>query len=328
MTGVRAVNPLITRACRLKASNMALMDVFLSLVPSLAALAGIVVAVFMYLAPVDDMRRALRSGDLGKLNPTPFVYGLANSFGWMVYGYFQQNLILAASAMPGFLISLYLNMGAIKLQYHARQKARWEYDANCKLQAANNKFETWSTGTASTSEESMEAGSWASLPNNKEVEDEIPHANDMDSFVPQETALFRVVLGWVLLCVYAGYFVDRQTASLVVGSTVNLILLIFYGAPLQMMRSVVESRDSSCIHRPSMVMTFSNAFFWVLYGLLQKDPIVYLPNILGCLLAGAQMMFCLAYPANLADSSVGQEGEPLLLSKANSYTIPDDITVV
>lgn len=279
-------------------------------------LAGCALACCLYAAPVNDLRAALRRGSLDKLNPLPFAFAFANCYGWIVYGYFRENLILAASTLPGFLITLYLNMGAIKLQYHARHQKRWE--RACKWRA----LDTMSTATYSTSsEESCELLS--SNNKDKSVQEE-NLVNDFDSFVPQELVLYNLALMWMIVCVYADFFTDQKTASFLIGWVVNLIMLVFYGAPLELLRHVIESQDSAVIHRPTMAMSFSNAFFWVIYGLASNDPIVYGPNAVGCVLTIAQMILCCLFPTGTAQA---QEQEPLLVQSI-SYTVPAEVPVM
>lgn len=324
---------------------MALADVLLVYA---CTFCGLALPCAMYAAPVTDLRRALRAGTLGKLNPTPWVWAMGNCFGWILYGYFHQNLIVAASAMPGLLISLYLNIGAIKLQYHALHKERWERDYSTRfgscdtLSTVSSDADASSTST-STCDDVQESSCSVSLHKQKGVSQEAT-SNNLDSFVPQEKMLFKVTLAWTLVCIYAGWFANNTTASFVIGCIVNLVMLIFYGAPLHTLGKVVKSGDSSIIHRPSMVMSFSNAFFWAVYGMATNDIILYAPNALGCFLGAGQMILCLLYPSptfikrdetttTAATPFLGQEEQrplfpPAIGSESGSYsTIPAEVPV-
>lgn len=279
-------------------------------------LAGCIVSCLLYSSPVHDLRAALRHGSLQELNPMPFAFALANTYGWIAYGFFHDNVALAAATIPGFVIALYLNAGAIKLQYCIRHKKRWE-------RATKWHSIDMSTGTYSTaSEDSLE---YSSFMKNETVEKYV-FENDFDSMVPQEVLLLKLVSIWIIVCVYAGFFADPKRGSAVVGWTVNLIMLSFYASPLETVRYVISSQDSAVIHRPLMFMSFSNAFFWVLYGLTCNDPIIYGPNSLGCVLTVAQMIVCCMVPSR--KSRRIWEKEPLLSAHSTTYTIPTEAPVI
>jgi Sugar efflux transporter for intercellular exchange len=64
----------------------------------------------MYAAPIRDMRIALARGSLGDLSPFPFAMMSGNTFGWLVYAYLVWDPFLIAANLPGFVLSLWLNM--------------------------------------------------------------------------------------------------------------------------------------------------------------------------------------------------------------------------
>lgn len=274
---------------------------------------GCVLTFFLYVSPVRDMRVALHRGSLDSLNPLPFAFAVANCYGWIVYGYFQQEIFLAASTLPGFLITLYLNIGAIKLQYLARHRKRWERASKFGT------VDTMSTGTYSTA-----SFSDASASKDEGVEEE--QGSDFDTFVPQEFALYKFALAWMIIGVYAGFFVsDPKTACGIIGCATNLNMLFFYGSPLQVLQKVIHKRDSSNIHRGIMVMTFFNATFWLAYGLASNDPVVYVPNGLGSLLAVVQMALCVSFPETI--TRVGGEADSLITA-SSSYTVPAEVPII
>ena len=48
---------------------------------------GAVFANLMFLAPLSDVRRAVQTGSLGHLNPTPWAVMTGNTIGWITYSY-------------------------------------------------------------------------------------------------------------------------------------------------------------------------------------------------------------------------------------------------
>ena len=143
-----------------------------------------------------------------------------------------------------------------------------------------------------------------------------PNTLQFNYLTSQEVAFFRIAAAWMLISVYTGWFVaDQQTATNIVGISVNLNLIVFYASPLQTLQRVLESSDSSPIHRPTMAMNLANAFFWFLYGLARHDMVIFLPNGLGTLLGMAQLLLCVRYPTIPVFAAVGRELEPLLTIK-------------
>jgi len=77
---------------------MTILEVFLLYVcPTI----GSILSTIMFAAPVNDLRRALLVGELGVLDPFPFVFAAGNTLGWIVYGYFQWDPFLVAANLPG-----------------------------------------------------------------------------------------------------------------------------------------------------------------------------------------------------------------------------------
>mmetsp|Transcript_10015 Transcript_10015/g.18207 ORF Transcript_10015/g.18207 Transcript_10015/m.18207 type:complete len:126 (-) Transcript_10015:531-908(-) len=78
---------------------------------------------FGVVAPVRDLTECIAYGSFGALNPVPCAIMTGNCFGWVVYAYMKQDPYLLASNLPGFLISLWLHVGAANLQYLEQTKS-------------------------------------------------------------------------------------------------------------------------------------------------------------------------------------------------------------
>lgn len=94
---------------------------------------GCVMSTLMFAAPVRDLMQCVIDGSLGELNPIPWAIMTGNCFGWIIYAYFKPDFYILLSNLPGFLISLWLNVGAIKLQYLEQQRAQSNKDENALL---------------------------------------------------------------------------------------------------------------------------------------------------------------------------------------------------
>ena len=78
---------------------------------------GAILGNLMFVAPFKDMKKALHDGSLGDLNPTPWAFMLGSSLGHVTYGIFLQNLWIFFANFFGLIISIWFNLGAVKLLY-------------------------------------------------------------------------------------------------------------------------------------------------------------------------------------------------------------------
>jgi len=63
-----------------------------------------------------------------------------------------------------------------------------------------------------------------------------------------------------------GHFVSHAAACLCRGITANVVLLIYYSAPLTTVKEVLVSRSSSSLYWPLCMMNVLNGLLWVGYG--------------------------------------------------------------
>jgi uncharacterized protein with PQ loop repeat len=89
---------------------------------------GVLTGTFMSFAPFRAVLKASSEGTLGDLNPTPWVFMLGNCCGWLTYAYLTENVFIFLPNAPGFILAIWLNIQAIKLQY--------ENHRSCELQNA------------------------------------------------------------------------------------------------------------------------------------------------------------------------------------------------
>jgi len=84
---------------------------------------GIIIGNCMFSAPYKDLRAAVKRGFLGDLNPTPWAFMLGNCCGWVTYSILVNDVWIFLGNAPGLCLSIWLNMGATKLQYQAFRMA-------------------------------------------------------------------------------------------------------------------------------------------------------------------------------------------------------------
>jgi 23S rRNA-/tRNA-specific pseudouridylate synthase/uncharacterized protein with PQ loop repeat len=269
---------------------------------------GSILSTMMFAAPVNDLRRALREGDFGVLDPFPFVMMAGNCLGWIIYGHLLMDPFLVAANMAGFLCSVWLNMGSAKIQYHQLQKLQNE--RNLATLVADE--EQWDASPPMDTEEDQFLG-----PPYSDINQEL------FAFGPQETLFFRMMSAWAALATYCTWFTDRESGANIVAWAVNINLVFFYGAPLNTIFSVVTSGDSSAIHRRTLQMSFINTSFWILYGLAVRNPFVVVPNATGLCLGIIQGILCVFYPSKSSDlTTEDSAADPVSLSNTNMATTP------
>lgn len=249
---------------------------------------GIFISTALYSAPVKSLAAALEKRSLGVLNPKPWGYMTGNCFGWLVYAYYSRDPFVLASNIPGILVSLWLNSGASKLQYYTE---------------VENRIVSGDTTDNSTKSAII--------------------------LTPQDKLLLGVLSTWISIIVCVGWFrIANGNEKEVIGILVNINLLIFYGAPLQTLKIVLQEKTSDSIHTPTMILNCTNAGFWGAYGIAINNPVIYWPNGIGLILGLSQATLCCVYPKNSLPQSTDIDITPLLDSSeddSGTDTNGDDV---
>ena len=113
---------------------------------------------------------------------------------------------------------------------------------------------------------------------------------------PHEKVVVAMVTIWVALITSICMNVENSQKKLIIGIAVNINLLFFYGAPLSTIFSVLKNRDSSSIHRWTMILNTANASFWTAFGFGTSDYFIMVPNGIGALLGFTQMFLTMIIP--------------------------------
>lgn len=154
---------------------------------------------------------------------------------------------MVASNLPGLILHIWLNSGASRLQYQELSDTRRESRETARQWDAS-----------SPDEEDMDGIEDANLSVAERLERE-------NAFVicPQEQLLLRLLSAWAVVLVYCAWF-SRADPAQIVGYVVNVNLIVFYGAPLQVMRTVIETSNAESIHTPTMMMNWvSSSDVWL-----------------------------------------------------------------
>eukprot|EP00977_Amphora_coffeiformis_P020379 scaffold8195_cov156-Amphora_coffeaeformis.AAC.3 len=264
---------------------------------------GIVIGNAMFSAPVKDLKAAVNRGFLGDLNPTPFAFMLGNCCGWVAYSILVNDLWIFAGNAPGFCLSIWLNMGATKLQYQAfrmteiRKSLKSHFEKlRTEEVAENTKHDsTYSSDSAQSQDKN---GSHVSA---IDPADKIIHSltsfESSEIVAPHESVVMIISMIWVacIALVAFGSGFSQTTKEWIVGIFVNLNLVFFYGAPLSTIWTVLRTRNSASIHILTMIGNTLNGTFWGLYGLAILDPFMATPNLLGTALGVIQIFLVVTF---------------------------------
>eukprot|EP00559_Dactyliosolen_fragilissimus_P000480 CAMPEP_0184862490 /NCGR_PEP_ID=MMETSP0580-20130426/6946_1 /TAXON_ID=1118495 /ORGANISM="Dactyliosolen fragilissimus" /LENGTH=292 /DNA_ID=CAMNT_0027360381 /DNA_START=88 /DNA_END=963 /DNA_ORIENTATION=- len=279
--------------------------------PTLGAILGNI----MFAAPVKDVRAAVKKGTLGNLNPTPWAFMTGNCAGWVAYSYLTSNLFVFFGNAPALILSLWLNMCAVKLQYHENL-----------VEIVSSKHDPTNTNVNLNADPETNLETTTNITtyqNQKENEDITKHGRDKTSKTTsilhsllettQQTKVMWMIFIWVIVISIVSLLpsLDANQKQFIIGIIVNVNLLFFYGAPLSTIHAVLSTRNSSSIHIPTAITNTANGTFWGAYGLSVWDPFIFVPNLLGALLGAFQIVFLCIFP----------KGES---SKANNNTTKEE----
>jgi len=210
-----------------------------------------------------------------------------NCLGWIAYSFVTNNPFIFSANAPGFILSIWLNDGALKLQYQSR------------CQKSPNQADFYNN-EADTTEERPRADD-----TNNQLIDRREY--DEPALTPHEYWVLGIIFYWT--GVLAAISFIPSTAEFkqeLIGLCVNINMVAFYGAPLSTIATVVRLKQSSSIHRRTLVMTILNTLFWLSYGFGIMDMWILVPNACGLLLALIQLLLCCIFPRpdNSDESSV------------------------
>jgi solute carrier family 50 protein (sugar transporter) len=268
---------------------------------------GVILANAMFFASYKDVKLAVARGSLGDLNPTPWAFMLGNCCGWVIYSFLLQNLWIFFADAPGFVLSVWLNLGAAKLQYqdhHANEMrksfANYLGKSQKESQLSSHALQVPLGNSNGVREEQVEEqapdGTLQKAVDFGKIVWDVTSAQ-MQAPAPHENVVLVIVVIWVaVISIIAFADFSQSTKELIVGVVLGLNVVFFYGAPLSTILIVMKSRNSASIHVWTMFTNTANALFWFAYGLAVLDPIIYVPNGIGLALGAVQIILFLSFP--------------------------------
>jgi len=273
----------------------------------------------MNAAPVASVQQALEDGSLGDLNPIPWALMTGNCVGWIAYSYMTTDPFIFFANAPGFILSIWYNSAAIKL--HSGRRAvqmfylKNQHDSTTVL--IQERGDTQESGDIQQDDRSVGGLDGAGNGENGNIRRKISSTLEKNvqlgldgnitstnltgtillpsAILPiqsrHERLMMLVSIVWLCLIsvttLFSAYLSPTQQL-LIIGVSANINLILFFGAPLTTIWTVLQTKSSASIHGTSVVLNTMNAIFWCIYGLALLDPFVVVPNALGLLLAYIQ----------------------------------------
>eukprot|EP00804_Cyclotella_cryptica_P027877 CCRYP_003785-RA/>CCRYP_003785-RA protein AED:0.38 eAED:0.38 QI:561/1/1/1/1/1/2/116/295 len=121
----------------------------------------------------------------------------------------------------------------------------------------------------------------------------------MEAPAPHEKVVVGVIIAWFAFISCIVFIpLDSKQREFVIGIAVNINMSFFYGAPLSIIFKVIKTKDSSWIHRKTMIMNTLCALFFLAFGIGRMDYFLIVPNGIGVLLGAVQLFLRLLIPCS------------------------------
>ena len=243
---------------------------------TIAPATGAALSNIMWATPIFDVRAHRAMGKIGTLNPIPYLMGLFCTLAWVLYGSLLSDGYIMWANFPSVAVIVYCLSSMVGLLNTeiARAEMLKAFAKNEKNSASQELIDSISAKQKNLLV--LETGFW--------LGPLVFGTLTWVSFVTLRSniELAKTMIGWIALTFNIGYFV----------------------APLATMRDVIRIKDSGAIYFPGVCANAANASMWVVYGLTIKNPNVWVPNAIGCILQVVSIALILLYPHKIVKAPV------------------------
>jgi solute carrier family 50 protein (sugar transporter) len=211
---------------------------------------------------------------------------------------------------PGLMLSLWLNITAIKLQYSQM--------LNC--------FGNEDHSDTQSAQDQTEADKNARTLSSRKVNSALFPSAKPPGTVPNERLLYFIALIWIIILSSVGLlpWLEHSVKVNIVGICSNINLIFFFGAPLSSIAVVLRLRSSQPIHRKTLLLNTLNASFWCIYGISIHDYFIVAPNLAGLSLGFIQLLLCVIFPQEIY---LVQEEQSMQLNELAGSTDSHEVTL-
>ncbi|KAL4174709.1 hypothetical protein KRP22_006641 [Phytophthora ramorum] len=103
--------------------------------------------------------------------------------------------------------------------------------------------------------------------------------------------------------------------------------LVLYASPLETMKRVVQTKNASSMPISISGVFLVNAVLWVIFAVVVDDMFVLVPNAIGTLLCGIQVVLYLVYRPGRVGAPTQHEGSPDAAKGEHSADVRDDVSI-
>ncbi|KAI5636290.1 sugar efflux transporter for intercellular exchange domain-containing protein [Phthorimaea operculella] len=109
---------------------------------------------------------------------------------------------------------------------------------------------------------------------------------------------FLITVGlFLFVLLFASAQEDKQALQNVLGWLAAIFTLVTVSAPMSKLLYVIRVKNTECLPFPIILMTFLVSSLWTLYGYIVNDAFLQCVNVIGVVLAVAQLSLFLVYPS-------------------------------
>lgn len=117
-----------------------------------------------------------------------------------------------------------------------------------------------------------------------------------------EMLLCNAFILWLSVFLIIG-ITFSSTNGTIVGYICSACGVMYYAAPLSVIRKVIETKNSKSLYMPTIITNVLNTLMWVIYGWFGiDDPVVYGPNLAGLFLSLSQLGLIVVYSNKECDT--------------------------
>ena len=124
--------------------------------------------------------------------------------------------------------------------------------------------------------------------------------------------LLAVIGVFVIILVGSLQVTDSQTRRILVGFLSCASLISMFASPLFIIKLVIQTKSVEFMPFYLSLSTFLMSTSFLVYGLLNEDPFIYVPNGIGTVLGIIQLVLYFYFESKSREES----GEPLIVSYA------------
>ena len=199
-----------------------------------------------------------------------------------------------AAEIGGFLLSIYYNLQAVKLQFYGHHSGQLRQSI---IAALNESSSEWDTAPGTTVADLAQLV-WgvASL--------------NVPAPAPHEYFVMMTMAFWTVIVTVASFSGTSTSTLIRLVGYINIVMAVLLSAaPLSSIFSVVRNCSSDTIHRPTLVSNFISNAFWGAYGVAIGDTFVAAPAAIGMALSVSQLALAIIIRRRLSKRLDGKTEE-------------------